>query len=175
MQSEAAVQHEREQKIKTLTQGVLCQTVQKVLSSVILGYEGTQIMFNFTVIQCDQDLLQALVNCASQSLMGSQFRVKCVPTAICMLVANTSKDTKIVMDPTLDQLKTMRAEFSHKVFIVADSQKEEFVYSQITPIAWTSDAEHQNSLALDFTGLEMIMGTGLSCCKKMHDFVVSQA
>jgi len=53
MPSEAAASHEQEQRIKFLTQGVIQQTLQRILSSVILGNNGTQILFDFTVIDCD--------------------------------------------------------------------------------------------------------------------------
>jgi ribonuclease PH len=73
MPSEAAAQHERESRVKFLTSAVIQQTLQKILSSIMLGNEGTQILFDFTVIECDQDLMQALVNCAAGALLGSKF------------------------------------------------------------------------------------------------------
>ena len=69
MPSEAAAMHERENKVKYLTNGVVVQCLQKIFQSVILGYEGTQVNINFTVIECDQDLMQALVNCGSFALL----------------------------------------------------------------------------------------------------------
>ena len=73
MPSEAAAMHEKEQRVKFLTNGVINQTLQRILSSIILGNSGTQILFDFTVIDCDQDLMQALVNCAASALMNSKF------------------------------------------------------------------------------------------------------
>lgn len=117
MPSEAAAQHEQEQRIKFLTQGVIQQTLQRILSSVILGNNGTQILFDFTVIDCDQDLMQALVNCASCALMASKFQLKCIPTAICILRSSDS----FKVDPSLSDIQEMRQRYSHKLFCVLDS------------------------------------------------------
>lgn len=106
MPSEAAAQHEREQRIKFLTQGILQQTLQKILASIILGNEGTQVMFDFTVIECDQDLLQALVNCAASALLSSRFQLKCVPTAICILIKECGSSFQV--DPNLESISSMR-------------------------------------------------------------------
>jgi ribonuclease PH len=135
MPSEAAAQHEREQRIKYLTQGVLQQQLQRIFSSVILGNEGTQILFDFTVIECDQDLLQALVNCAAGALLSSKFQLKCVPTAVTVLLKKGGAEYAI--DPTLEAITSMRQHYTHKLFSVMDSQKQEFIFTSLTPLSWS--------------------------------------
>ena len=48
----------------------------------------------------------------------------------------------------------MKKDYTHKAFVVADSDKEEFIYSQISPVRWTSTPSSQNSDALTLDGLE---------------------
>ena len=59
---------------------------------MILGCEGTQIMFDFTVIECDQELMQALINCAAGTLMQSRFQLKCIPIGVCIMIKKDSKE-----------------------------------------------------------------------------------
>ena len=168
MPSEAAAQHEQEQRVKFLTNGVICQTLQKILGSVVMGNEGSQILFDFTVIDCDQDLMQALVNCAASALMTAKFQLKCIPTAICILYG--PEGYKI--DPTLTEIQEMRQKHSHKLFCVLDSQKEEFVFSSIQSLGWRNGEDGQNADAIDLESLEKLMGLAQSSCAKMHEFIV---
>ena len=148
--------------------------MQKILASVILGNEGTQVMFDFTVIECDQDLLQALVNCAASALLSSRFEVKCIPTAICILIKDCGDSFQA--DPNLESIATMRQNYAHKLFAVVDSQKEEFIFSSLVPLSWASDpsGDASNANALSLEGLEQLMGLALSCGKKLHDFIIDQ-
>ena len=66
----------------------------------------------------------------------------------------------------------MRNQFTHKLFAVVDSQKEEFIYSSIQPLNWTKGEEHENSSALDLDALENMMGLALSCAKKIHEYMI---
>jgi hypothetical protein len=133
---------------------------------VILGNNGTQILFDFTVIDCDQDLIQALVNCAASALLASKFQLKCIPTAICILRSGDS----FKVDPCLADISEMRSQYSHKLFCVLDSQKEEFIFSSLTALSWRG--EKNNEDALDLESLEKLMGLAQSCCAKMHEYVV---
>lgn len=68
-----------------------------------MGYEGAQILIDFDVIQCEQDLMQALTNCATANLLSSGFRLKCIPTAICILVdsSKVENEERYLIDPSL--------------------------------------------------------------------------
>jgi ribonuclease PH len=133
-----------------------------------LGNEGTQILFDFTVIDCDQDLMQALVNSAASALLASKFQLKCIPTAICIL----RRKDGFKVDPSLSDIQGMRQEYSHKLFAVLDSQKDEFIYSSLMPLSWRGEGQNQD--ALDLEEMEKLMGLANSCCKKMHEYVVDQ-
>ena len=135
---------------------------------MILGNNGTQILFDFTVIDCDQDLMQALVNCAASALLASKFQLKCIPTAICIL---RQGDT-FKVDPTLAEIQEMRQRYSHKLFVVSDSQKEEIIFSSLNSLSWRG--ESHNEEALDLESLEKLMGLASSCCSKMHEYLVDQ-
>mmetsp|Transcript_11785 Transcript_11785/g.19891 ORF Transcript_11785/g.19891 Transcript_11785/m.19891 type:complete len:166 (-) Transcript_11785:188-685(-) len=129
MGSEQAASHEKEQKVKFLLNGVVQPAVQSVLQQVILGNEGTQIIFDFTVIECDQDIVQALVNCAATALMQSPFKLKCIPTAIYILIDNSEHSRvelakRALVDPSLKQIGEMRQKFTHSLLAVCDSQKD---------------------------------------------------
>ena len=132
-------------------------------------------MLDFTIIECDQDLLQSLVNCAASALLGSSFQLKCIPTAICILAKDGG--TAFQVDPSLEQISSMRQQFTHKLFAVVDSQKEEFIYSSIQPLSWTTTSadDRANSSALDLDALEKLMGLALSCGKKIHEFIVESS
>ena len=153
-----------------MTQNVIQQQLQRVFSSVILGYEGTQILFDFTVIECDQDLLQALINCAAGALLNSKFQIKCVPTAITILLKKGGSEYAI--DPTLEDITTMRQTYSHKLFAVMDSQKQEFIFTSLTPLSWNQSKDDENTDTLDLEALQNVMGLSQSCGLKMHDFMV---
>ena len=84
-------------------------------------------MINFTIIECDQDLMQALVNCGASALMNSSFKLKCFPIGICLLAGENGKEMQL--DPTLKTITKMRQDYSHKLFAVIDVFKEEFIYS----------------------------------------------
>lgn len=170
MHSEAAAQHETEQTLKQLKHGLLQQSLQRIFSSIILGHQGTQILLSFTVIQCDQDLMQALVNCASSALAESQFKMKCIPASVCLLVA--ADGAEIVSDPSNDQINRMKKDFTHKALVVADADKDEFIYSQVQPVRWTAGPSNQNTDALSLDGIEKVMGAALSACKKVHAFIL---
>ena len=116
-------------------------------------------MLDFDVIECDQDLMQALTNCAAANLLSSGFRLKCVPTVICIL-ADVSKgeSERYLVDPTLSELALAKTTHSHKLFAVADCQKEEFIYTELRAYS---------HLGMDVEDLEKLMGLSLSCCKKM--------
>ena len=164
MPSEAAAQHEKDRKLKFLSQTAVQQTLQRILSSVVLGYEGAQILVDFDVIECEQDLLQALTNCAASNLLASGFRLKCVPTAICVLADEAKEDAeKYLVDPTLAQLAQAKSTHTHKLFAVLDSQKEEFIYTDLRSYT------HQGMGA---EGMERLMGVALSCGKKMHECIM---
>ena len=64
------------------------------MSSAILteNYPGTTIAFNFTIIEMDSDILQAMVNCASIALLNSKFTCRCLPVAVCLLVTSDHKN-----------------------------------------------------------------------------------
>lgn len=132
-------------------------------------------MLDFTIIECDQDLMQALVNCAASALLGSSFQLKCIPTAICILTKDGG--TGFQVDPSLEQITSMRQHFTHKLFAVVDSQKEEFIYSSIQPLTWTTTPGESkaNSSALDLEALEKLMGLALSCGKKIHEFIIESS
>ena len=119
MPSEPAANYERESKVKQIRDGVLIQTLTKIFQSVILGYEGTQILLNFTIIECDQDLTQVLINSGAQALMNSNFKIKCIPIAICILAGQSGE--KVEVDPTLETITTMCNDFSHKILVVCDT------------------------------------------------------
>lgn len=63
---------------------------------------------------------------------------------------------------------------------MVDSQKEEFIFSSLVPLSWSSDPSNDasnadaNTDALDLEGLEKLMGLALSCGKKLHDFIIEQ-
>jgi len=132
-------------------------------------------MFDFTVIECDQDLVQALVNCTASALLSSSFQLKCIPAAICILLKDCGAANQV--DPSLDQIANMRQNFTHKLFVVVDSQKEEFIYSSIQPLSWSSapGGDQANSSALDLEALEKVMGLALSCGKKIHEYMIESA
>ena len=91
-------------------------------------------MFNFTIIECDQDLMQALINCASIALSNSNFQLKCIPVAICIL---RKSDDEYVVDPSIEEIKTMRHhQITHKLLTVTDVNKEELIYSSLLPLNW---------------------------------------
>ena len=96
--------------------------------------------------------MQALVNCASAALLASKFQLKCIPTAICIL----RKEGTFKVDPSLSDINEMRQVYSHKLFVVADSQKEEFIYSNLAALTWRG--EKTNEEALDLESLEKLMG-----------------
>ena len=173
MPSEAAANHEREQRVKFLTNGVVVQTLQKLLQAVILGYEGTQISVNFTVVECNQDLMQALVNTASFALLSSNLRMKCVPAAICVL--SSAHLEEVCTDPTLQEIQAMRQKFSHKCFAVVDAQKQEFLYSKIEPLDWSSiEADKSsNENALTLSQVSKLMGICQSAAAKVQEILTA--
>lgn len=77
----------REKKVKYLA-GSLQQKLQTIYSSAILTeqYPVSTIVFNFTIIEMDADLLQQMVNCATIALYSSKFACRCLPIAICSLI-----------------------------------------------------------------------------------------
>lgn len=139
---------------------------------MILGYEGTQIIINFTIIECNQDLLQALVNAASFALLSSSLRMKCVPAAICVLSSEHLEE--VCADPTLQEIQSMRQKYTHKSFAVVDAQKQEFLYSKVEPLNWRSDdnSSSSNSNALQLSEVTKLMGILMSTASKVQDLLI---
>lgn len=78
---------------------------------MIERYPATTIAFNFSVIEMDCDIIQALVNCASAALLKSSLHCRCLPIAVTMLLKNIDKRSSkkpsdwIVTDPNYSQLR----------------------------------------------------------------------
>ena len=82
--------------------------------------------------------MQALVNAAAYNLAESQFRLKCIPAAICIMKRDDDKATdQYVVDPSLQELANCKP-FSAKLFAVVDAGKEEFIYSSLKMLKFTS-------------------------------------
>lgn len=82
--------------------------MQRILGSVILteNYLQTQIVFNFTIVELDSDLLQSMVNCVSVTLLHSQLKYKCLPIGVCLLIhSDRGKNNKCLIDPNLESLR----------------------------------------------------------------------
>jgi len=94
-------------------------------------------VFDFTVIECDQFLIQALVNCAATALLQTKFQLKCIPTAVCILLNNrpeaseTALLDKIKIDPCLKEVSEMRRSYSHNLVVVCDSQSDEILLTEL--------------------------------------------
>ena len=116
-------------------------------------------------------MMQALVNCAGSALLASNFRVKCIPAAISVLVG---KDGFLV-DPTIEQISS-RLDFSHKCFTVVDADKEEYLYSTLQPLGWHKEtkagATAANAGALTFSAIQKVMGVTLSAGKAVHEHIL---
>ena len=69
----------------------------------------------------------------------------------------------------------MRQHYTHKLFSVMDSQKQEFIFTSLTPLSWSQGADDENADVLDLEGLQNVMGLSQSCGLKMHDFMIEQA
>lgn len=65
----------------------LSQTMSSILTAAIATehYSGTQIAINFSIVELDCDILQAMVNCASVAMLNSTIKCRFLPVAVCLL------------------------------------------------------------------------------------------
>ena len=70
----------------------------------------------------------------------------------------------------------MRQNYTHKFFAVLDCPKEEFIYTDLMPLGWTTASanDFSNSQALDLDTMENLMGASLSSACKLHEYVIEQ-
>ena len=129
MPTEAVAQMQQEQKLKQLiTQ--LSYVMSGILSSSIAteSYQGTLITCTFNIVELDQDILQAMVNCACAALLSSSLKCRCLPVAITMLHAPTPNN--VLVDPSVNELTHVR-KFAHKLRLVFNPDTEELIYSSM--------------------------------------------
>lgn len=92
MPTKAAADSVKEKRMKFLISNLQFELV-KVLSSVILvdKYPSTTLVFNFSIVEMDADVLQSMINCAAIALYNSEIECRCLPIAITLLISPERK------------------------------------------------------------------------------------
>ena len=130
-----------------------------ILSSCIATdqYQGTLITCTFSIVELDQDILQAMINCAAVALLSSSLKCRCLPVAICVLHVPTPNN--IFVDPSLSELRGGMRKFR----LVFNPDTEELIYSCM---------ESRGSGSLTMENVEQIVGVGLAAAKKIQTWIL---
>ena len=99
--------------------------------------------------------MQALINAAAVNLAQSGFRCKCIPAAITVSLSDKM---------TVDQTSAEAVNASTILFAVVDSDKEEFLFSELT---------NSSHVGIELDVLEKLMGLALSSGKAVHAHMLS--
>ena len=121
----------------------------------------------FSVVELDQDILQAMVNCASVALLSSSLKCRCLPIAICLLHAPTPNN--VLVDPSISELRST-GKFVHKMHLVFNPDTEELLYSNLEE---TNGQAWAKPLTLENT--EQLVGVGLAAAKIIQQWVLQCA
>lgn len=98
MPTEAVSQMLVEQKLKYTT-NQLSVTMSQLLASSLCTehYNGAQILCSFQIIELDQDIVQAMIQALSSALHHSQFKLRCLPVGVTILMIEGGG---FIVDPT---------------------------------------------------------------------------